>query len=125
MSKIVDKWDTASRLAELARAPDMPLDLTIVHALDDWEIPWREGRGNFEKVLQAVGTRGDDVRVEGIGEAGEREGERENVDYQELQAGGGKKIVRWERVARGGHNRVASGEPLKVAVLRVLDGDVN
>jgi hypothetical protein len=33
------------------------------------------------------------------------------------------KKVRWERVERGGHNRVTVSERMKLAVLRVLDGD--
>ncbi|RMZ75538.1 hypothetical protein DV738_g5405, partial [Chaetothyriales sp. CBS 135597] len=68
--QIVDKWDTATRLSELVTAKDLPLDLTIMHATDDVEIPWPEG---------------------------------------------------WENWRRCGHNKIAIGEGVKVALLRLLD----
>jgi pimeloyl-ACP methyl ester carboxylesterase len=123
LSKIVDHWETARRLVELVRAPDIPLDLTIMHAKDDWEIPWREGRGNWDAVVEAVG-------VKEVYDLAVKEG-RESMEYQEWDGGkGGEegmgkslKKVRWERVERGGHNRVTVGSQLQMAVLRVLDGE--
>jgi len=50
LSRIHDKWDTQSRLVELVRAPDIPLDLTIMHARDDWEIMW----GNLPELSLSV-----------------------------------------------------------------------
>lgn len=55
MSHIVDYWDTAARVARLTGVNSSTLnptedyvhkelDLTIVHAQNDIEIPWREGR---------------------------------------------------------------------------------
>jgi hypothetical protein len=123
LSKIVDQWETARRLVELVRAPNIPLDLTIMHAKDDWEIPWREGRGNWDAVVEAVG-------VKEVYDLAAKEG-RESMEYQEWDGGkGGEegmgkslKKVRWERVERGGHNRVTVGSQLQMAVLRVLDGE--
>ena len=120
LSKIVNKWETARRLVELVRAPDMPLDLTIMHSRDDWEIPWREGRGNWEAAMEGVGKR--EVYEDAI-----RDG-KETIEYQEWNGGGevgGRNVkkVRWERVERGGHNRVTVSEQMKLAMLRVLDGD--
>ena len=119
LSKIVDKWDTASRLTELVRAPDIPLDLTIMHSKDDWEIPWREGWGNWEACMEGVGMR--EVYEEGIKEG------RESVEGLQWDGGadgeGIGKRVRWERVQRGGHNKVTVSEGMKLAVLRALDGE--
>ena len=120
LSKIVDKWEVARRLVELIRAPDVSLDLTIMHARDDWEIPWREGRGNWDAVIDGVGQK--EIYEEAINE------ERETIQYQEWDGGGNVdgrslKKVRWERVERGGHNKVTVSEQMKLAVLRVLDGD--
>ena len=119
LSKIVDRWETARRLVELVRAPDIPLDLTIMHARDDWEIPWREGRGNWDAVMEGVGKR--EVYEDAVKDG------RETMEYQEWDGGGqvggrSLKKVRWERVERGGHNRVTVSEQMKLAVLRVLDG---
>ena len=119
LSKVIDKWDTRSRLVSLFRDPAIPLDLTIMHSRDDWEIPWQEGYANFQAVSEAVGVKDvyDRVAEEGSG----------GIEYQEWDMGEGvgrrRKRARWERVNRGGHNRVTVGEQMKVAVLRVLDGD--
>jgi pimeloyl-ACP methyl ester carboxylesterase len=57
LSHIVDRWDTAARLARLTGVnitnPDASvsahkdLDLTIIHSSNDVEIPWYEGRRNW------------------------------------------------------------------------------
>ena len=115
LSKIVDHWDTLSRLRELVRAPHVELDLTIMHAKDDWEIPWREGRRNWEGVLDVAGVR--KVYEEKV-DNGEMSSEG-----QVWEAGGhGSKKCRWEQVERGGHNRVVTSERLKLSLLKVLDG---
>ncbi|RMZ88524.1 hypothetical protein DV736_g4242, partial [Chaetothyriales sp. CBS 134916] len=109
--QIVDKWDSATRLSELVTAKDLPLDLTIMHALDDVEIPWPEGWKNWERCMESVGVD--------VAENKEEFQIWENEDAD----GGGKKVVRWERLRKGGHNKITTGEGVKVAVLRVLDGD--
>lgn len=123
LGKIADRWETARRLVELVRSPEIPLDLSIMHARDDWEIPWREGRRNWDAIMDAVGMR--EVYNEALKDG------RETLEYQEWDGGAGGvkgegahkslKKVRWERVERGGHNRVTVGEPMKLSVLRVLD----
>lgn len=119
LSKLADRWETARRITELVRSPDIPLDLTITHARDDWEIPWREGRGNWQAAMDTVGVK--EVYEDAIKDG------RETIEYQEWEGGAkesGKSLkkVRWERVERGGHNRVTVSEQMKLSVLRVLDG---
>jgi pimeloyl-ACP methyl ester carboxylesterase len=116
LSKIQDKWETARRLAELVRAPDVPLDLTIMHAKNDWEVMWGNGRGNWEAVMEAVGDK--EVYAEKI-----KNGEE---TWQKLKWDGGvnagNKVVRWELMERGGHNRLTTSEQGKLAVWRAIDG---
>ena len=111
---VVDKWDTLSRLKELVRAPDVELDLTIMHAKDDWEIPWREGRKNWEGVLDVVG-------VKEVYEDMVKNGEMSQESQVWAASGQGMKKCRWEQVERGGHNRVPTSERMKLNLLGVLD----
>ncbi|RMZ75763.1 hypothetical protein DV737_g5149, partial [Chaetothyriales sp. CBS 132003] len=111
-TQIVDNWDTGTRLSELVAAKDLPLDLTIMHALDDVEIPWREGWRNWEQCMESVGVHVAEDRAE-----------FQIWENEEDAHGGTKKVVRWERLRKGGHNKIVTGEGVKVAVLRVLDGD--
>lgn len=116
LNKLADKWDTSQRLVELARAPDVPLDLTIMHAKDDWEIMWGNGRANWEAILEAVGEK--EVYAEKI-----KTGE---MSWTKLMWNGGgdsgNKVVRWELMERGGHNRLTSSEQGKLAVWGAIDG---
>lgn len=116
ISKIKDKWETARRLGEVVRAPDVPLDLTIVHAKDDWEIMWGNGKGNWEAVLDAVGAK--DVYAEKI-----KTGE-ESWNKLRWDGGGdqGTKVVRWELLEHGGHNRLTMSEQGKLAIWEAIDG---
>ncbi|OAL34522.1 hypothetical protein AYO20_06152 [Fonsecaea nubica] len=53
-SHIVDKWDASSRLVELAKTPEVQLNLVMLHARNDYEIPWQEGRANWEHILDSA-----------------------------------------------------------------------
>lgn len=113
MDSIVDHWDTAARVARLAGVgptavddskagyADKELDLAIVHALDDYEIPWYEGR----RVWQAA-----------IGEGQENSPGSLVYDQKDPDGPGEVRVwenpsqknpavvkkVRWERVGYGG-----------------------
>lgn len=109
LSKIADKWETSQKLVELVRHPDVQLDLTMMHARDDWEIPWRQGRTSWDRVLDAATNGGVDfVR---------------NLDEEEWKSPDGKKHLRWQRLRHGGHNRIPTSEHAKLAFLRLIDGD--
>ena len=49
---IADTWITATRLADLA-SHILTFNLTVLHAADDWEIPWEEGYRSQETALAA------------------------------------------------------------------------
>ncbi|CAG7918109.1 unnamed protein product [Penicillium olsonii] len=114
ISHIVDHWDTAGRLARLTgvamagsdvqvKYPDQNLDLTIVHAFDDVEIPWYEGRTVWKTAT------GEDV-AGAPGELTYYKAENGNpsqikVWKNEISQEDGStvvKTVRWERVRYGG-----------------------
>jgi pimeloyl-ACP methyl ester carboxylesterase len=115
---IADTWDTGKRLGDLWTS-DVHFNLYIMHAKDDWEIPWREGWKNFLAVadtkvgsFEALGTtslRYDYTKKD------------KEFDLIEGVVEGSKKRLRWELIKCGGHNRVAVSEQMKAVVLRSLD----
>ncbi|EXJ96171.1 hypothetical protein A1O1_01297 [Capronia coronata CBS 617.96] len=107
VSKLVDKWETNNRLVDLVQNPAVQLDLVMMHARDDWEIPWREARAGWDRVLHAALK--DQVDFP------------RNLDLEEWQSDDGRKRLRWERVRHGGHNRVVSSEHAKLSIMRLID----
>jgi hypothetical protein len=94
---------------ELASNPDIELKLTMMHARDDWEIPWRQGRASWDRVLD----RASNGSI----------GFSRNLDQEEWKSADGKKQLRWERLRHGGHNRIPTSEHAKLALLKLMEGD--
>lgn len=107
VTKIVDKWDTSSRLVALVGNPEVKLDLIMLHARDDWEIPWIEGRASWDRAIDAASQGKIDWA--------------RNLNFEEWQSGDGSKKMRWERVSHGGHNRIPTSEHAKLAILRTIN----
>ncbi|KAJ5895215.1 hypothetical protein N7495_006906 [Penicillium taxi] len=128
-SHIVDSWNTAGRLARLtgvnssdaatpvSKYSHKNVNLIIIHALNDVEIPRHEGRLNWaaatgENIESAPGI----LTLKKTGSSGEVKIWENRIINQD----GSKalKRVRWEQVPYGGHNRVASFSVTGLAVLR-------
>lgn len=115
MNHISDHWDTAARVARLtgvnATGADISdpgyshkdLDLTIIHAMDDVEIPWYEGRRVW---VAATGENIKDAPGTLTYEKTEPGSPNEIKIWEDFVAGrDGTKVmkkVRWERVRYGG-----------------------
>lgn len=115
--RIVDTWNTASRVARLTGIGPSAnndsntayarkgLDLTIVHALNDFEIPWHEGRRVW---MAATGEDQEGAPGRVVYERNDRNGPSQVKVWErtiEGSAGFGKRVVkrvRWERVGYGG-----------------------
>ncbi|OAP55173.1 hypothetical protein AYL99_10873 [Fonsecaea erecta] len=108
-SQIQDKWDASSRLVELAKTPEIQLNLVMLHARNDYEIPWREGWANWDFLLEAA----TDGKVDFP----------RNFDREEWKSVDGRKHLRWERVRHGGHNRIQTSEQVRLAILRLIEGE--
>ena len=124
ISQIADTWPTDQRIGDLiSHANSSPsLDLTILHAEDDWEIPWHEGYGNWEAAITAAKSsqRGRGfILVEEIAQENLQDGEYAG---DTIWTDGNQKWVRWERARYGGHNRLAASNRAGLAVRRVLHG---
>lgn len=111
--RIWDKWDTASRLKELLRLADTKLDLSIMHARDDVEIPSREGYMNWLAVQEAVNGTGTFSST------------HDDVYHPEFTkswvSDDGMKRARWDKVRHGGHNRLPTSEHVKVILYDILE----
>ncbi|KAL4890971.1 alpha/beta-hydrolase [Aspergillus ambiguus] len=131
-SHIVDGWDTAARVARLTGVgPVMPddtstayvdkgLDLAIIHAWNDVEIPWYEGRQVW---VAATGENIRDAPGSVVYQKKDASGPNEVLVWENRFQGGSGPVrkVRWERVAYGGHNRVATFTAAAISVLRAFD----
>ncbi|KAL4869416.1 hypothetical protein BDV12DRAFT_167730 [Aspergillus spectabilis] len=130
-SHILDRWDTTARVARLTGVnstldansayTEKGLDLVIIHAQNDVEIPWYEGRrvwaaatGEREKYAPGV------LRYEKT-DADNGPNEVLIWEHKSGKESGAVKRVRWERVAYGGHNRVATFSTAALAVLRAFE----
>ncbi|GAQ37572.1 hypothetical protein AtubIFM55763_000414 [Aspergillus tubingensis] len=132
-SHIVDRWDTAARVARLSGVntnitKDDPnpayankgLDLFIIHAANDVEIPWQEGRRVW------IAATGEDIpggpgRI--VHERKDSNGPNEVQiwENQSTKDNAVVKRVRWERVSHGGHNRVATFSVAALSVMRAFE----
>lgn len=139
-SRIVDTWKTNARLARLTgvkpRENDeadkgnshKEVDITIIHARNDAEIPWKEGFTNW---MWAT-TGGDSL--------GSNEPQQGSIVYERIEDGGRTetrvwekdvssasstkkqvKRVRWEKVGYGGHNQVGAYSVAALAILRSFE----
>ncbi|KAE8152863.1 Alpha/Beta hydrolase protein [Aspergillus avenaceus] len=129
-SRVIDRWDTAARVARLTGVgptaqndsalgyANKGLDLTIVHAYNDGEIPWYEGRLVW---VAATGERSKDAPGRLVHQKKDPNGPGEVLIWENGQSGSSVKSVRWERVPYGGHNRVATFSVAALAVLRSFE----
>ena len=62
ISFVVDKWETTTRLANIVRL-SKKLRLFIVHARNDYEIPWTQSEGLFAAAANATTKGGMDVAL--------------------------------------------------------------
>ena len=99
---IIDKWRTESRVANLVRQ-SRNIDLVLVHARDDWDIPWKHTETLFHIAANATSEQGLAIeQIDGVKlhtELG-RAGWRDVWIARDNQ--GGKKSIRQEIVADGG-----------------------
>ncbi|KAA8649029.1 alpha/beta hydrolase [Aspergillus tanneri] len=129
---IVDRWDTTARVARLTGVgptaqndsstgyASKELDLTIVHAWNDVEIPWYEGRRVW---TAATGEDKRDAPGTIVLQKKDVNGPNEVFLWENRspKGTGAVKRVRWERVNFGGHNHVATYSTAALAVLRAFE----
>jgi pimeloyl-ACP methyl ester carboxylesterase len=124
ISHIADIWPTDQRIADLISHPNSSssLDLTILHAGDDWEIPWREGYGNWESAIAAAKSTKEGRGFVLVDEIAQEKLQNGEYAGDTIWTDGRRKWVRWERARHGGHNKLAASNRAGLAVRRVLHG---
>ncbi|CBF75281.1 hypothetical protein AN3833.2 [Aspergillus nidulans FGSC A4] len=128
---ILDTWDTAGRVARLTGVncslvqanpafAEKGLDLAIIHAKNDVEIPWFEGRRVWAAATGQLQQYSPGVLTYEKRDADNGPNEVLIWENRSGKGPGAVKRVRWERVAYGGHNRVATFSTAALAVLRAF-----
>ncbi|KAL4774331.1 Alpha/Beta hydrolase protein [Aspergillus nidulans var. acristatus] len=128
---ILDTWDTAGRVARLTGVngslvqanpayAEKGLDLAIIHAKNDVEIPWFEGRRVWAAATGQLQQYSPGVLTYEKRDADNGPNEVLIWENRSGEGPGAVKRVRWERVAYGGHNRVATFSTAALAVLRAF-----
>ncbi|KAK3937200.1 Alpha/Beta hydrolase protein [Diplogelasinospora grovesii] len=120
-NRVVDKWESAQRLGEVVRTVKQRngrLRLTLVHAKNDWDIPFHEDDKLFAGAVN--GTLSDPA---GMGEqVMEKEKEQRTTHTGEdawvAKWKDGDVVVRQEVFPYGGHNDIMYYAPVLLSVMR-------
>lgn len=121
-ARIVDGWPTLARIDALvasAATKQHPLRLHVIHAKDDFDIPWAHGVGIYESASAALtAAEGDkavvtDVSVPGV--------TGRTARIRRTASADGRVDLRMDLLAYGGHNRVVMFAPVAIAVQRAFE----
>ncbi|GAB0133232.1 hypothetical protein EsDP_00001644 [Epichloe bromicola] len=118
---VVDKWQSADRLASIVRNTKTRLRLELVHSYYDQDIPWQHQDLLFQAAANAT-TAGLSQQVfdkfkEGITEV------RPGKDgFTATVKANPDTVIRQELVLHGGHNQIVSSSAVLRAVMRCFDG---
>jgi abhydrolase domain-containing protein 12 len=117
---LVDTWPSATRLANFVRISKR-IRLFIIHARNDYEIPYTQSNELFLAAANATTTGMDSSLVE-------RMKARSTVDMGEgsfasTWKAGENKIIRQQVVGYGGHNRVMTYPHVALAALKAFELD--
>ncbi|TVY55881.1 Monoacylglycerol lipase ABHD12 [Lachnellula suecica] len=120
-SQLVDKWPSAIRLANFVRLSKR-VRLFLIHAKDDYEIPWSHAEGLFIAAANATTDEGMDLELLQKMKA------RNTVDmgdgsFISTWKSGNNKIIREQVVAYGHHSRVLTYATVSLAALKAFDLD--
>lgn len=105
---VLDRWQSATRLANYVRA-SKKVRLYLLHAKDDYEIPWYHSDSLFFAAANATTDQGMDVQLLGKMKA------RSTVEmgagaFVSTWNAGDNKIIREEVVSHGGMNLVSNSD---------------
>jgi abhydrolase domain-containing protein 12 len=118
---LIDKWPSATRLANFMRISKR-VRLFIIHAKNDYEIPYTQSNGLFAAAANATTSTGMELNLL------EKMKARSTVNLGEgsfvsTWKAGGNKIIRQQIVGYGGHNRVMTYPHVALAALKAFELD--
>jgi pimeloyl-ACP methyl ester carboxylesterase len=134
-SFIADTWRTDQRLAEILLSDrDIPINIHLIHARDDREIPWWETQKIWDSILRTATAMRQDVLQEinsgsvvmdkgkdGTGTSTSNTGSQLQTWRGRRSDAAHEKVLRYTKTQHGGHNRLACSEEVAAAVWRALE----
>ncbi|EGR47276.1 uncharacterized protein TRIREDRAFT_64620 [Trichoderma reesei QM6a] len=116
---LVDKWHSANRLASIVRHSRSRLRISLVHAKNDRDIPWKEDNKLFRAAAgEAIGIL-DDEEFDAWKEA--RTVRTSNDSFVTTWKTGEDTIIRQELFPYGGHNDILGFAPVTLAIMRAFE----
>ncbi|RKU41314.1 hypothetical protein DL546_004224 [Coniochaeta pulveracea] len=124
---VVDDWDSAARLTRLVRAVKARngrLNLSLVHARNDWDIPYHEDDKLFAAAVGGFLAESQVTDAENFASQKEEKTLRLGDDAFVSSWSHGGIEIRQELFPYGGHNDVLMYAPVSLAIIRSfgLDG---
>jgi len=117
-SYVYDQWPSSTRLANFVRASKR-VRLFIVHAKDDYEIPWHHSDGLFIAAANATTKHGMELGLLNKMKA-RNTINRDDGTFVSTWNSGDDKIIREELVGHGGHNRILTYATVSLATWRAF-----
>ncbi|KAI1324771.1 alpha/beta-hydrolase [Xylariaceae sp. FL0255] len=122
-SFVVDKWESANRLADVVRLTKNRLRLTLIHAKDDAEIPCYESDALFKSAAQTMIEDSLDDKAFSLWKK-QRSIFRDDGTFITVAQADTNVVIRQELVPYGGHNNVMISSVITLAVMRSFASDV-
>ncbi|KAI0409803.1 Alpha/Beta hydrolase protein [Xylaria palmicola] len=121
---VVDKWESASRLAEVVRLTQRRLRLTLIHARDDWDIPCHESDTLFQYAAKATMSQALDDG-EFLSWKKQRSTRFDDGTFISIVTAEPDITIRQELIPYGGHNGVMLSSAVPLAVMRAFSAEVD
>ncbi|KAL3958432.1 hypothetical protein ACCO45_006594 [Purpureocillium lilacinum] len=116
---IVDKWHSADRLTNIVRHTKSRLRLSLVHAKNDWDIPWTEDNKLFRAAANETAGSLDDAEFAAWKE--QRTVHKGKDAFVTTWKAAPDIIIRQELFPFGGHDPINGFAPVSLAVMRSFD----
>ncbi|CAJ2499703.1 Uu.00g025560.m01.CDS01 [Anthostomella pinea] len=121
---VVDKWQSADRLAHLVSLTRARLRLTLIHAKNDLEIPYYQSDALFRSAANAtIGQDLDDKQFSAWKK--QNTVNRDDGTFVAIAKSDPNVVIREELVPYGGHNDVMLSSTVALAVMRSFEPDTD
>ncbi|MCJ1438751.1 hypothetical protein MMC27_008141 [Xylographa pallens] len=119
-SKIKDTWRTRDRLANVVRH-SRKLDLVLIHAKNDYDIPWSHSNTLFYAAANATSEKGmSSKQVDGVKQHIDLGAQGWTNVWTAADNQYGLKRIQQTILRRGGHNRIMTYDSVSKAVLELF-----
>ncbi|CEJ85289.1 hypothetical protein VHEMI03725 [[Torrubiella] hemipterigena] len=116
---VVDKWHSANRLGNLVLHTKSRLRLTMIHAKDDWDIPYTEDDKLFKSAAMQTTDLVSDQEFATLKE--QRTVHRGKDSFETIWRAEPDIVIRQELYPYGGHNDIMGFAPVSLAIMKCFD----